>query len=154
MHRNFCFKKWQLFKFLIVYKTHKIEMTPLYFVTADQTIVFKLTITSDVSMCNALSGWKDGKETTFKGPFKAYSDRASAFTFALTLALVLKRNILVSIASFIRSVSISINTTVKIHMGSGQIQRRQHWRPIYTETQRNEGENENEQGLDVYRHSS
>ena len=46
-------------------------------------------------------------------------------TFALTFALSLERYILDSISPFILSVSVSINTGIKIKIGSGPIQKRQ-----------------------------
>ena len=51
---------------------------------------------------------------------KVYSPRALAS--ALTLALMLQRNTMVSIAPFTPNVIISVNTSIKIQMGSGPIQ--------------------------------
>ena len=53
-------------------------------------------------------------------------------TLALTLALMLERNALVSIASFAPSISIGLYTRVKIEMDSALIQRRQRWRSVWT----------------------
>ena len=93
MHRNFCVEKWQLFKFLIVYKTHKLwdESTSLgHRFTADQTVISGWQQT----MCQCVTRWlgeKMERKLLFKGPFRAYSDRASALTFLLTLALASER---------------------------------------------------------------
>ena len=59
---------------------------------------------------------------------RAYSQRALASTLVMTL----ERNTLVSIASFTPSVSVSVNTGVKIQMDSGMIQKRQRWRSVWT----------------------
>ena len=52
-----------------------------------------------------------------QGPF--------TLTLALTLVLMPERNTLVSTALFTPSDSISINTSIKIHLGSGLTQERQ-----------------------------
>ena len=49
------------------------------------------------------------------GYLRAHSHQASAFTHALTL----EKNTVVSIASFIPSIGISINTSIKIQKDSG-----------------------------------
>ena len=48
---------------------------------------------------------------------RAYSHRVSALTFALMIALTLKRSILVSIALFTPNISVSVKTNVKIENG-------------------------------------
>ena len=58
---------------------------------------------------------------------RAYSHRVSALTFALVIALTLKRSILVSIALFTPNISVSVKTNVQIQMGSWPIQKRQCW---------------------------
>ena len=62
------------------------------------------------------------QQQTTKGLFTP----SAALTFALTLALTLERNTLVSIAPSTPSISININTSVKIELPSGPIQKRQH----------------------------
>ena len=54
-------------------------------------------------------------------------------TSVLTLALALKRNTLVSIASFTPSVSINVTTSIQIQMGPGLIQQRQRLCSVWTQ---------------------
>ena len=63
---------------------------------------------------------------TYWGEYlRVHSHRASALTLMLTLPLTLGRNALIPIAPFTRSISISVNNSVKNQMGSKPVQKRQ-----------------------------